>query len=518
MSEKYILSIDCGTQSLRAAIFDKEGTLLGKEQLKFKAYESLNPGWAEQDVMVYWNSLCKACQSLKEREPEKWSKIDALIVTTLRDTAVCIDEGGNPLRPAIVWLDQRRVKIKEKLRMWDNLQFSLVGMKRTVYLTRAYAKANWIKINQPEIWNKTYKYLLISGFLNYKLSGEIVDSVASQVAHMPFDYKKKKWEASPNSWKWSVFGVEKDKLYDLVQPTKPMGSVSAIAAEATGIREGTPLIAGGSDKASETIGVGCIDANAASISFGTTATIEITSPRYFEPIRFMPAFPALVPGHFNPEVEVFRGYWMISWFRREFAAKEEVEARKLGINPEELLNRRLSEIPPGSQGLILQPYWGPHIKTPDAKGSIIGFGEIHTRIHIYRAIIEGINYALMDGLEMIEKKSENRIEKIMVSGGGSQSDAICQITADMFNRPVYKSQTSENSSLGAAMTGFVGNGTYSNFREAVEHMVHYKNIYQPNSENAEIYRKLYRRVYRSIYSRLKRLYREIKYITHYPAD
>lgn len=518
MDEKYILTIDCGTQSLRASIFDREGNLYGKEQIKFKPYESLNPGWAEQDVMIYWESLCGACLSLKQKEPEKWTKIDAVVVTTLRDTAVCIDERGNPLRPAIVWLDQRRVKISEKLRMLDNLQFSLVGMKRTVYLTRAYAKANWIKRNQPEIWDKTYKYMLVSGFLNYKLSGKLNDSVASQVAHMPFDYKKKRWEGSDNSWKWPVFGVEREKLYDLIEPTKLMGEVSPEAAKSTGIKEGTPIIAGGADKASETVGVGCIDSNAASISFGTTATIETTSSKYFEPIRFMPAFPALVPGYYNPEVEVFRGYWMISWFKREFAAKEEVEARELGITPEELLNRRLAEIPPGSHGLILQPYWGPHIKTPDAKGSIIGFGEIHTRIHIYRAIIEGINYALMSGLEMIEKKSENKIEKIMVSGGGSQSAAICQITADMFNRPVYKSQTSENSSLGAAITGFVGNGTYRNFREAVEHMVHYKNIYEPVPENTEIYQKLYRKVYKSIYSRLKKLYREIKEITHYPAD
>ncbi len=104
---------------------------------------------------------------------------------------------------------------------------------------------------------------------------------------------------------------------------------------------------------------------------------------------------------------------------------------------------------------------------PDAKGSIIGFGDIHTRVHIYRAIIEGINYGLIDGMEKIEAKSKTRINRIMVSGGGSQSDAICQITADMFNRPVYRGQTYEASGLGAAINGFVGMGVFSSYREAV---------------------------------------------------
>lgn len=207
---------------------------------------------------------------------------------------------------------------------------------------------------------------------------------------------------------------------------------------------------------------------------------------------------------------------MISWFKKEFCLKEVVEADEKGISPESLLNERLYEIPPGSKGLMLQPFWGAGLKMPEAKGAIIGFGDVHTRAHIYRAIIEGINYGLREGVEMIEVKTRARVERLMVSGGGSQSDAICQITADMFGRPVYKGETYESSGLGAAIVGFVGLGVYSSYEEAVDRMVHYSQVLTPDGDNVEVYNQLYNRVYKRIYPRLKTLYEEIQQITKYP--
>ena len=153
---------------------------------------------------------------------------------------------------------------------------------------------------------------------------------------------------------------------------------------------------------------------------------------------------------------------------------------------------------------------------PEAKGSLIGFGDVHTRAHIYRAIIEGINYALLDGMERIEKKSKVKVERVMVSGGGSQSDAICQITADMFNKTVMRGQTYESSGLGAAINGFVGLKVFDSYEEAVKNMVHYTSIFKPDEKNTEIYDKLYRKVYTKIYRKLEGLYKEIKEITNYP--
>ncbi len=152
-------------------------------------------------------------------------------------------------------------------------------------------------------------------------------------------------------------------------------------------------------------------------------------------IPFMPPYPVSIKGSFNPEVEIFRGYWMVSWFKKEFAERETLEAKERGVPPETILDEHLEDIPPGSQGLMLQPYWGPGLKMPEARGSMIGFGDVHTRAHIYRAIIEGIRYALLEGVEHIEYGSGQRLTGIMVSGGGSEGNSICQITADLFDRP-----------------------------------------------------------------------------------
>jgi sugar (pentulose or hexulose) kinase len=512
----YILSIDCGTQSIRALMFDRLGSLIGKEKVEFEPYFSIHPGWAEQNPEIYWQGACTACMGLKEKLKEKWENIIGVVVTTQRDTGINVDRDGNVLRPAITWLDQRMAKCCEPLPIYDNIAFTTVGMQRAVEITRRKSKANWIKENQPEIWNNTYKYLLLSGYFNYKLTGKFIDSTGSQIGHLPFNYKKQSWPKSNSSYRWKVFGIEREKLSELVNPGTIIGEISKETSKITGIKEGVKVIASGSDKGCETLGVGCLDLEASSISFGTTATIQTTSSHYFEPIQFMPAYPSVIPGYFNPEVEIFRGYWMISWFKKEFAEKEMNEAKNKHVPPEELLNERLGEIPPGSHGLMLQPYWGPGLKMPDAKGSIIGFGDIHTRVHIYRAIIEGINYGLIDGMEKIESKSKTRISKIMVSGGGSQSDSICQITADMFNRPVYRGQTYEASGLGAAVNGFVGIGVYNSYREAVLNMVHYSKVFEPDLDSAKVYKSLYERVYKRVYPRLSGLYKEIQSITGYP--
>jgi sugar (pentulose or hexulose) kinase len=209
---------------------------------------------------------------------------------------------------------------------------------------------------------------------------------------------------------------------------------------------------------------------------------------------------------------------MISWFKNEFAGEQAQEAQNRGISLEALLDEQLADVPAGCRGLMLTPYWGPGLKMPEAKGSIIGFGDVHTRAYVYRAIIEGINYALLEGMESLQKRSggSTRINRLMVSGGGSKSEAVCQITADMFGMPVYRGVTSEASGLGAAINGFVGLGAFGSYEEAVKKMVHYAGVCTPEAGNAKLYRELYSRVYRRIYPRLAALYAEIQSITDYP--
>lgn len=514
-NQEYVLAIDFGTQSVRAIIVDDGGKIVAKEKLAYEPYFSAHPGWAEKDSLDYWRSMCRVVEGVRRGNEEIWPELRGVVLSTLRDSAVCVDRDGQALRPVILWLDQRMATGFPDFSMLENMVVNLAGMKQALALFYRKAKSNWIKENEPHIWAKTDKYLQVSGFMNYLLTGKMVDSNAAQIGFIPFDYKKKTWYRK-NNLKAKLMPVETSKLPDIVEPGTIIGKVTEKAAAETGLPPGLPVIAGGSDKGCETLGVGCLDESMGSISLGTTATIQTTARRYYEAIKFLPPYPAVVPGCYNPEVQIFRGYWLVSWFKNEFSKKEVLDAEKMNVAPEVLLNTKLDSVPPGCHGLLLHPMWSPGILTPTAKGSLIGFGDVHTHAHVYRAIIEGVSFALYEGLEKIEKRSGQKMKEVAIAGGGSQSDAICQITADIMNLPVKRVHTYEASGLGAAIIGMVGTGVYPSFEEAIRNMVHYTDTFIPRAENVNIYRQLYRDVFTRIFPRLKDLYDNIQRITGYP--
>jgi len=513
----HILAIDCGTQSVRALIFDLRGNLVHKIRVPIEPYFSENPGWAEQHPTYFWENVCAACQQLWQAAPVSKQAIAGVALTTQRATMVNVDERGEPLRPAIVWLDQRRTEgLKPIGGLWG-LAFRLSGMTETAAYLQAEAEANWLRTSQPEIWERTHKYLYLSGYLTYRLVDRLVDSVGCQVGYMPFDYKRLTWSKKWD-WKWQALPMDERLLPGLVPPTETLGEITPQAASETGIPAGLPLIAAAADKACEVIGAGCVEPDVACLSYGTTATVNTTSRRYVEVIPLIPPYPSAIPGAYNLELQVYRGYWMVSWFRREFGLREEQLARERGCAPEELFDELVEAVPPGSMGLTLQPYWSPGLKLPgpEAKGAIIGFGGVHTRAHVYRAILEGLAYALREGLERTQKRLRARTTEVRVSGGGSQSDAAMQITADIFNLPASRPHVYETSGLGAAMDAAVGLGLHPDFETAVAEMTRVRDTFEPRPDVRDIYEGLYRRVYKRMYRRLRPLYDEIRSITGYP--
>jgi sugar (pentulose or hexulose) kinase len=517
ITKDLILAIDNGTQSLKALIFDLEGQLLFKEMVPFTPYFSDQPGWAEQDPAVFWQALCQACQMLWQRKEVDKNRIAGVALTTQRATVVNVDQKGNPLRPAILWLDQRKTYgLPPVGGIWGAI-FSVAGLRKTVAYLQEEAEANWIRTYQPEIWKKTHKYLLLSGYLTYRLIGEFVDSVGSQVGYIPFDYKRQRLSASWD-WKWRVLPFESALLPDLKPPGQILGGITAAASEATGIPEGLPLVAAAADKACEVIGSGSLESHIGCLSYGTTATINVTHKRYIEPIPLLPAFPSAIPGYYAVEVQVYRGYWMVNWFKQEFGHPELQEAAEQGLEPEALFDRLVDDIAPGSMGLILQPYWTPGLKSPgpEAKGAVIGFGDVHTRAHLYRSILEGLAYALREGKERIERRSGTPITSLRISGGGSQSRNAMQLSADIFGLPTAKPHVYETSGLGAAIDAAVGLGLHEDFKSAVKTMTHVGEVYEPNQKNQRLYDALYHDVYKKMYKRLKPLYERIRKITGYP--
>jgi len=513
-----LLSIDNGTQSLKALLFDLKGELIAREQVIFEPYYSEQPGWAEQDPSVFWQALCQACHGLWEHENNYRERIAGVSITTQRSTIVNVGEDGIPLRPAMVWLDQRKTYGLPPLGGIWGLLFRLARVSDTISYLQAEAEINWIRTYQPDIWEKTHKYLLLSGYLTYLLTGEFTDSIGCQAAMIPFDYRRLRW-ASDWDWKWKAVPVGRERLPELIPPGQPLGRITKKAAEETGIPEGLPLIAAATDKACEVIGSGSLDPSIGCLSYGTTATINVTSRRYVEPIPLLPPYPSAVPDYHTIEVQIYRGFWMVSWFKKEFGYREQQEASRKGVAVETLFDKLVDDIPPGSMGLVLQPYWTPGLKLPgpEAKGAIIGFGDVHTKGHVYRAILEGLGYALREGKERIERRTHIPITSLRVSGGGSQSRNAMQVTADIFGLPTARPHVYETSGLGAAIDAAVGLGLHADFESAVRAMTHIGEVFEPDRENRELYDRLYHDVYEKMYQHLRPLYERIRAITGYPA-
>lgn len=511
MTEKdLILALDNGTQSVRALLFDLHGSLLAKARVPIEPYFSPAPGLAEQHPQVFWQALCQACRKLWTVEGVDKERIAGVALTTQRSTMINLDKNGQPLRPAIVWLDQRRTEgLKPVGGLWG-LAFRIAGMTRTAAYLQAEAEANWLRTHQPQIWENTHKYLLLSGYLTYRMTGRFVDSVGCQVGYLPFDYKRLTWAASWD-WKWQAVPIRREMLVELVPPTHLLGEISASAAQETGIPKGLPLIAAAADKACEVIGSGALQPHIGCLSYGTAATINTTHRRYIEAIPLIPPYPSAVPGAYTLEFQIYRGYWMVSWFKQEFGLHEQRLADERGVEPEVIFDELVQRIPPGSQGLFLQPYWSPGLKLPgpEARGAIIGFGDIHTRPHIYRAILEGLAYALREGEERTVRRSHIPITELRVAGGGSQSNAAMQLTADIFGLPTSRPHVYEASGLGAAIDAAVGLGLHRDIESAVASMTHLGETFHPDPQVHALYDQLYKRVYLRMYQQLRPLYEEL---------
>ncbi len=503
MRDSLVLTFDIGTQSARCLLVKPDGSFADMEQKRYEQpYFSRQPGWAEQAPDFYFETIAALSKALLQRNKDSVGSITAVTITCIRDTVLCLDKNMQPLRDIILWLDKRRAHYRKAFPFVKNVLFHLVGMGETVRNIYRVTAANWIMQNEPELWEKTDKYVLLPTYLNYRLTGNLTDSTANMIGHIPFDYKKRKWQG-PNDLSRCVSDVPAEKLCALVPSGATIGTITPEASELTGIPAGLPLIATGSDKGCETLGLSVIHDDRAAISFGTTATLQMAVKEYFEPQKFMPAYPAVPNDMYNPEFEVFRGFWMLSWFIDQFGAADKAEAEKQGISTEQLLDERIKDIAPGCGGLLLQPFWTAGITNPNEKGVIVGFADYHTRYHLYRAIIEGICMELYRGLQVMQKRSGKTIKELFVGGGGAKSDIVCQITADLFGLPVKRIQTHEASAIGSSMAAFVALGTFRDYDDAIAHMVQQKDTFEPNADHHAVYMDYYHKVYHPLSGKLE---------------
>ena len=505
-----ILAIDSGTQNVKTAVFDRAGRVLALSRLAHEPDSAPHPRWVEHDPDDYWDKMCRATREVLSAIGPDVARIGAVGLTSQRGTTIPVDADGKVLRPAIVYLDNRVTEGLPKVGGLWGLFFAAIGRKTAIEYVRSHSRFLWIKTCQPEIYARTRTFFQVASFLNFRLTGSTNESIGMMVGMFPLDYKKLAYYTQKGIH--DVFGVSPDRLPGLVRPLSITGHISREASERTLIPEGLPVIVGGGDVQAGVVGMGVTGQDTAALILGTTIDFDIPTRRFIndEKLRFL-CWPAAVPDAYILESGVGGGFITVTWFTNELAHYEKEISRRQGVSPEELLDAAVKDIPAGSLGLMVQPYWTPPFHREAARGAIVGLTMAHSRAHIYRAILEGFAYEIRAGYEVMAQKTGTPIREIRVSGGGAKSDAILSIVADVLGVPALRMEVGESSALGAALCAGVGSGMFSSLGEAIERMVHVRQSFAPDPKNREVYETMYR-CYQSFYPRVADLYRDTEAI------
>ena len=453
MNKKYLMGIDEGSQSAKITIFDIEGNIVCEGKAPLRPYNLPKPGYVEHPDDDWWDAICKAsknCMAKFEGDPKD---IVGIGLCTIRCCRAYLKEDGSLAQPALSWMDIR--------------------------LSQPYTHEN------PDV-----KYIVASsGYITHRLTGEKKDTIANYEYGWPVDVDNWKWSDNPEAYK--ATGMPKEMLFDLVMPGDILGYVTEEAAKATGLPAGVPVVATSNDKAVEGLGTGCMGDSTVCISLGTYTSAMMEGKENLKGTSYAwPKFSCMPNKYLYDSNGIRRGMWTVSWYRDILGEGYAKLAEEKGMSPEEALGLEAEKVSVGSDGLITVLNWLANVDARYQKGIMIGFDGRHTRGHIYRSILEAVAMTMKGHVSDMCNEVGTTIEKLIITGGGSNSDLFMQIFADVFNIPVVRNEVNGAAGLGSAICAAVAANVYDSFESAVEHMVRIKDTFTPIAENAEIYSKM----------------------------
>lgn len=507
MSEQYFAGIDSGTQSTRAILFDAQGNRVALGAADHPKMLGPKPGWQEHGKSDILEAARKAVAGMLADFKGSRSAIAAVGLSTQRCVFFALDKQRELLYNPISWMDQRwRMNVPSMGKVETPVE-DFLYQKFLPY----YSKANWFKYNMPEVYEKADKYLGAGGYLGYKLTGNFCESISNSFG-WPYDLVN--WQSFKGDEEISLLGMRRDQIAEPVVSGTVIGRVTAAAAEEFGLPQGIPVVMGPADKQSELLGAGAVKHGQAYITLGTLTGMDIVCDEYKPAQDFAyNTYLGACPKMYNYEAAVNKGFWLISWFRDNFAGELKAEAAAQGVSVEALLDRAVTAIPPGAEGLAVLPDWSPAGSRPNCKGLFLGFDERHGRAHLFRALLEGIMMQIKIGSDSISERLGIEVKELYIGGGGSKSGVAVQIIADIFNAPVFRVKEPENCSLGAAMCAAVGAGVYAGFPEAIAKMVKQYDEFQPDKKNHDFYSALSTRVVQKLYPALAEVLQELAGLT-----
>lgn len=480
--KKYLLAHDLGTSGNKATLFSTDGRLIDAITYLYDT-KYYNSNWAEQSASDWWKAVCESTKEIvKKVDPQE---IASVSFSGQMMGCLCIDKNGEPLRNAIIWADQRAQKEKSDLESKIDLNrfYRITGHR----LSPSYGlqKFMWIKNNEEEIYQNTYKVLNAKDYIVYKMTGKIFTDYTDAVGMTALDINTMQWSDEIVG----LAGIDGDKLPRLAASTYSPGGVTKEASLQTGLPEGVPVVMGGGDGLCAALGAGVVDEGITYSYIGSSAWIGMgaTKPIFDEKMRTF-NWVHLIPGMVTPCGTMQTAGGCYSWIKNELCLDEVKTARVMGVDPYELINREVEGSVPGANGILFLPYFlgerSPRWN-PDAKGAFVGIKMESKREDLLRSVLEGITLNLNIILDVF--KEHKKIEEILVIGGGARGKIWRQIMADIYNVRINKPvMLEEATSMGAAVVGGVGAGVFKDFT-AINNFITIEDVHYPNEKAAKVY-------------------------------
>jgi len=488
----YILSIDAGTTAFKTSLFDENGRLLG---ISTREYKLLTPTAlaVELPAEIFWNAFKFGIKNILKKTKVNTDHIRALGLSVQGETLLMIDKKGNPLRNAIIWLDNRAQKEAEILSKHfdaDGLSYKITGQVKIVPTWPA-SKIFWIKEHEKNIFNKVYKFLLLEDYLIYRMTNELVAEGSLLCSTLYWNISTKKY------WNEMLdyLDVSVDQLPDIRESGEAVGELKPEIAKELGLSRKTVVSTGVLDQAAGAIGVGNIEPGTFSENTGAALAICATLKKpVFDKKGRMPIHYHGIPDTYMAHTFTTGGM-VLRWFRDNFWKEEIKTAQKLGIDAYDLIGKEVKKIPPGCDGLVMLPHlqgaMAPEAN-PKAKGVFYGFTLKHTKAYFARAIMEAIACIVRRNIDVLEEL-QIPVNEIRVLGGGARSDIWNQIKADITRKTILRTENEEAACLGAAILAGKAVGIYDSVKEASNKMVKIKKKFEPKEENMKIYKETYKK-------------------------
>jgi xylulokinase len=519
-----LLGIDVGTGGTRAVVVDEAGALVASATAEHAPFASPRTGWAEQDPRDWWRATAESVRAALAKAEVSGDRIACVGFSGQMHGSVLLDRGGEVLRPALIWCDQRT----------DSQCRSIterVGAARLVELTSNPAltgftlpKLLWVREHEPELWARVRTVLLPKDYARFRLTGERATDVADASGTLLFDVASRRWSEAM----LDAALIDRSLLPAAFESPEITGRVNAEGAAATGLRAGTPVVAGAGDQAAGAVGMGIVRAGAVSATIGTSGVVfAATSRPALDLGGRVHTFCHAVPGRWHVMGVTQAAGLSLRWFRERFGVSRDGEHTDGGAalaqgdatahaesddaahieesrDPYDLLCEEAAAAPPGSDGVLWAPYLmgerTPHLD-PRARAALVGLAASHTRAHVVRAILEGVAFSLRDTLTIFEEMRVP-VETIRLGGGGARSSLWRQIQADVYGRAVEILAAEEGAAYGAALLAGVGVGVWPSVEEACARAVRVAARVEPDADTSALLNKGYAS-FRALYPALR---------------